>query len=130
LILNSIPYFSPASFVSKFWLQAPPFAKQSFSQLLDTIAYRHQDNLFRTFGIFIIILTISAVFYFLQTQFSRILDTKLQSQLRIMFIDKVSHLDYQHLEGKKSAILFPKLTKNLVGASAKAFKISAIFLVI
>ena len=106
--------FNPILFSSIFCFQvlaaSTPFLRNKvFSQLLDTIAYRHQDNLFRTFGIFIIILTISAVFYFLQTQFSRILDTKLQSQLRIMFIDKVSHLDYQHLEGKKTGNLISKV---------------------
>ncbi|HQI13365.1 MAG: ABC transporter ATP-binding protein [Candidatus Shapirobacteria bacterium] len=106
--------FNPLLFSSIFCLQilaagAPFLRNKVFSQLLDTIVYRHQDNILRIFSIFIFILVISTVFYFLQTQFSRILDTKLQSQLRIMFINKVSQLDYQHLEGKKTGNLISKV---------------------
>ncbi len=112
--LRLIFKFNPLLFSGIFCIQVlvagiPFFRNKVFSQLLDTIVYRQQDNILTIFSIFIIILVFSSVFYFLQSQFSRILDTKLQSQLRILFINKVSHLDYQHLEGKKTGNLISKV---------------------
>ena len=40
---------------------------------------------------------------------TRILDTKLQGQLRTLFIGKVSQLDYQHLESKETGNLISKV---------------------
>jgi len=87
-----------------------PFIRNKlFSQLIDIIVYQQQNDLLRIFAIFILFLVLTSIFYFFQSQLSRILDTKLLSQLRIMFIDKVSHLDYQHLEGKKTGNLISKV---------------------
>jgi len=87
-----------------------PFVRNKlFSQLIDIIVYQQQNDLLRIFAIFILFLVLTSIFYFFQSQLSRILDNKLQGQLRTMFIDKVSHLDYQHLEGKKTGNLISKV---------------------
>lgn len=87
-----------------------PFVRNKiFSELIDIIVYRQHSDLIRVFSIFVLFLILTSVFYFFQSQLSRILDTKLQGQLRSMFIDKVSHLDYQHLEGKKTGNLISKV---------------------
>lgn len=87
-----------------------PFIRNRlFSQLIDIIVYKQPNDLIRIFTIFIIFLVLTSIFYFFQSQLSRILDTKLLGQLRTMFIDKVSQLDYQHLEGKKTGNLISKV---------------------
>lgn len=87
-----------------------PFLRNKlFSQLLDALIYHQQNGLYRIFITFIIFLFLTSVFMFLQNQLTRILDTKLQGQLRTMFIDKVSRLDYQHLEGKETGNLISKV---------------------
>ncbi|MFA5025230.1 MAG: ABC transporter ATP-binding protein [Candidatus Shapirobacteria bacterium] len=106
--------FNPLIFSLVFCFQilaaGTPFIRNKlFSQLLDIIVYRQSDNLFKIFTIFVIFIVLSSIFFFFQTQLSRILDTKLQGQLRTMFIDKVSRLDYQHLEGKKTGNLISKV---------------------
>ena len=112
--LKLIFKFNPFIFSTIFLLQtlsasAPFFRNKIFSQLLDNIVYHQPNNLVKILIIFIIILILSSIFQLFQSQLSRILDTKLQGQLRTMFIDKVSQLDYQHLEGKKTSNLISKV---------------------
>jgi len=112
--LKLIFKFNPLIFSAIFCFQilasgTPFFRNKIFAELLDTIVYRQQNNLFQIFSVFIVFLILSSIFMFFQSQLSRILDTKLQGQLRIMFIDKVSQLDYQHLEGKKTSNLISKV---------------------
>lgn len=87
-----------------------PFLRNKlFSQLLDSLIYHQQSKLMAIFVLFIIFLVLSSIFSFFQSQLTRIMDTKLQGQLRTMFIKKVSHLDYQHLEGKDTMNLISKV---------------------
>jgi len=58
---------------------------------------------------FMIIGLVTSLFFFLQGQLNRILDIKLQAYLRKIFIDKVAHLDYQHLESKETSELISKV---------------------
>ena len=87
----------------------PFFRNKFFSQILDSVVYQPSTGFLKYFSIFILFLILSSVFSFLQNQFTRILDTKLQGQLRTMFIDKVSSLDYQHLESKETGNLISKV---------------------
>ena len=88
-----------------------PFARNKFfSQVIDALVYHTSSNIWvHYFILFILFLALSSVFMFLQNQLSRILDTKLQGQLRTRFIEKVSGLDYQHLESKETGNLISKV---------------------
>ena len=106
--------FNPLIFTGIFLIQiiaaSVPFLRnRTFSQLLDSVVYHSSSNLYLIFTLFVALIAINGIFTFLQNQLSRILDTKLQGQLRIMFIGKVSQLDYQHLEDKKTSNLISKV---------------------
>ncbi len=106
--------FNPVIFSAIVFFQilassTPFFRNRLFSQLLDSLIYRQQNNILNIFIIFVIFLLLVSLFMFLQNQLSRIMDTKLQGQLRTMFIDKVSRLDYQHLEAKETGNLISKV---------------------
>jgi ABC-type multidrug transport system fused ATPase/permease subunit len=88
-----------------------PFARNKFfSQVIDSLVYNGQSNAWvHYFVLFILFLIFSSIFMFIQSQLSRILDSKLQGQLRTKFIEKVSGLDYQHLEAKDTSNLISKV---------------------
>ena len=110
LIFRFNPILFSFIFITEILAASIPFLRNKiFAQLIDSIVY-HQGSLWLSyFLIFIIFLALAAVFSFIQNQLSRIIDTKLQSQLRTMFIKKVSGLDYQHLEGKDTSNLISKV---------------------
>jgi ABC-type multidrug transport system fused ATPase/permease subunit len=86
----------------------PFFQNRIFSELIDSLIYG------RTYWISILflysgILALNSIFFYLQSQFSRVLDIQLQAYLRKLFIGKVTTLDYQHLEGKDTSNLISKV---------------------
>lgn len=87
-----------------------PFARTKIlSQLIDSIVGSSNDNWINSFVLFMIISLVTTLFFYLQGQLNRVLDIHLQSHLRKTFINKVAHLDYQHLESSKSASLISKV---------------------
>ncbi len=88
-----------------------PFLRgKVFSQLIDGLININQLSKWQYyFLLYIILAAIVSIFIFLQNQLSRVMDTRLQAYLRKQFINKVSSLDYQHLEGKKTANLISKV---------------------
>lgn len=89
---------------------APFVRNKFFSQLIDILVYKDTgENWVTYFLLFIVFLVFTSTISFLQSQLTRIIDTKLQAQLRTMFISKVSGLDYQHLEAKKTSSLISKV---------------------
>lgn len=113
--LGLIFRLNPAIIISiavfQLFASTAPFARNKFfSQVVDSLVYHTQSNIWvHYFTLFILFLVLSSVFTFIQTQLSRILDTKLQAQLRTQFIEKVSGLDYQHLEAKETSNLISKV---------------------
>jgi ABC-type multidrug transport system fused ATPase/permease subunit len=112
--LRLIFKFNPSLFIGIALLQilsstTPFFRNKFFSDILDSVVYRPSDGFLDHFIIFSIFLAASSLLSFLHNQFNRILDTRLQGQLRTMFIGKVSTLDYQHLESKNTGNLISKV---------------------
>ncbi len=106
---NSVIFISIAVF--QLLASTTPFLRNKFfSQLIDSLVYKSQgNNWFTYFGLFIILLILSSIFSFIQTQLSSVIDIKLQGQLRKLFIGKISHLDYQQLEAKETSNLISKV---------------------
>lgn len=111
LIYNSNPRIYNAIILFQVLSSTTPFIRnKTFSQLIDNLVYSQNPNgWLHLFLIFIILLILSSLFYFFQSQLSRILDSRLQAHLRKIFIGKVSGLDYQHLEGKDTGNLISKV---------------------
>jgi len=86
----------------------PFFQNRIFSELIDSLVYG-QNYWISTLFLFSGILALNSVFFYLQSQFSRVLDIQLQAYLRKLFINKVTTLDYQHLEGKDTSNLISKV---------------------
>ena len=96
--------------ISQVLTASTPFVRNKlFSQLLDSLVYHQQNQLISIFTLFLFFLILTSFFSFVQNQLTRILDTKLQGQLRTLFIGKVSQLDYQHLESKETGNLISKV---------------------
>jgi ABC-type multidrug transport system fused ATPase/permease subunit len=89
----------------------PFFQSRVFSQLIDSLVYNQNGKTYwiPILLLFIGIMAINSTFFYLQTQFSRVLDIQLQAHLRKLFINKVTSLDYQHLEGKDTSNLISKV---------------------
>jgi ABC-type bacteriocin/lantibiotic exporter with double-glycine peptidase domain len=110
LIFRYNPQIFSAIALFQLLTASTPFIRNRlFSQLLDSLIYHQQNELLKIFSLFIIFLILATIFSFCQNQLTRILDTKLQSQLRTLFIGKVSQLDYQHLESKEIGNLISKV---------------------
>ncbi|MFZ2153201.1 MAG: ABC transporter ATP-binding protein [Microgenomates group bacterium] len=110
LIFRYNPFIFSAIAIFQLLTASTPFVRNKlFSQLLDTLVYHQQNDLLRIFSLFIIFLVLTTIFSFCQNQLTRILDTRLQGQLRTLFIGKVSQLDYQHLESKEIGNLISKV---------------------
>jgi ATP-binding cassette subfamily B protein len=88
---------------------SPFFRNKVLSQLIDSLVYNAGGGWIGYFTIFMILMGLTQTFSFIQSQLSRINDTKLQEQLRNLFIGKVSGLDYQHLEAKETSNLISKV---------------------
>lgn len=111
LIFKSNPYLYLGIILVQVVGSITPFLRgKVFSQLIDSLINIHQSDSWRGYFIFYVLFAaIVSVFMFLQGQLSRIFDTQFQAHLRKSFIGKVSALDYQHLEGKKTANLISKV---------------------
>ena len=114
--LRYIYHCSPLLFVGIILFQilaaVVPFVRnRAFSWLLDSLIPGNitHGNWSFYLEVFIGLLFLASIISFFQNQFSRIFDTKLQAFLRINFINKVSQLDYQHLEGKETGNLISKV---------------------
>ncbi len=106
--------FSPGLFIAVFATQVitsiAPFARAKIlSQLIDSLTSPVSDSWIAPFILFMLVAFITSLFFFLQGQLNRILDIKLQAYLRKTFIEKVAHLDYQHLESKETSALISKV---------------------
>ena len=88
-----------------------PFARNKiFAQLIDDVLKQIPSSFPQSsFSLFLTFLALSSIFMFLQNQLNRIMDQRLQSYLRKLFINKVCHLDYQHLESKDTGNLISKV---------------------
>ena len=87
----------------------PFFRSEFFASLIDSLVYKGKGNWMVYLVLFITLLIVASIFTFGQTQLSRIIDTRLQGQLRMLFIEKVSGLDYKHLEDKDTSSLISKV---------------------
>ena len=88
-----------------------PFGRgKFFSLLIDSLISPSSGRGWSFYlALYILFLVLTSIFTFLQSQLSRIMDTKLQGQLRSLFIGKVSQLDYKHLEDKETSGLISKV---------------------
>lgn len=106
--------FSPGLFLAIFVTQivtsiAPFWRTKIFSTVIDSLTTGDQSSWVNPFLMFMIVGLFTSLFFFLQGQLNRILDIQLQAHLRKIFIDKVAHLDYQHLESKTTSELISKV---------------------
>lgn len=106
--------FSPGLFIAIFITQiitsiAPFIRTKIFSQLIDALTLRSDNSWQQPFIIFMVVGLFTSLFFFLQGQLNRIVDIKLQAHLRKIFIAKVAHLDYQHLESNETSALISKV---------------------
>lgn len=106
--------FSPGLFIAVFITQIitaiSPFVRTKIlSQLIDSLTSGGQDSWVNPFIVFLVVGLITSIFFYAQGQLNRILDIKLQAYLRNIFITKVAHLDYQHLESKDTSALISKV---------------------
>lgn len=106
--------FSPGLFVTVFATQlvtaiSPFIRAKVFSQLIDSLTTGGDSSWVNPFITFMIVALVTSLFFFMQGQLNRILDIKLQAYLRKIFITKVAHLDYQHLESKETSALISKV---------------------
>lgn len=113
-VLKLLFKFSPGLFTAIFMTQivtsvAPFWRTKIFAQLIDSVTGISNDSWIVYFGYFIGVGLITSLFFFLQGQLNGILDIKLQAYLRTLFIGKVAHLDYQHLESKETSELISKV---------------------
>lgn len=86
----------------------PFFLNRVFSELIDSLVYG-QTYWISILFLYSVILALNSIFFYLQSQLSRVLDIQLQAHLRKLFIGKVTTLDYQHLEGKDTSNLISKV---------------------
>jgi len=106
--------FSPGLFVAIFITQivtsvAPFWRTKIFSTVIDSLTSSDQYSWVNPFVMFMVVGLFTSLFFFLQGQLNRVLDIKLQAYLRKIFIGKVAHLDYQHLESKTTSELISKV---------------------
>jgi len=106
--------FSPGLVIALFFTQivtavTPFWRTKIFSQLIDSLTIGTSDSWVNPFLMFMIVGLATSLFFFLQGQLTRIVDIKLQAYLRKIFIGKVAHLDYQHLESKDTSALISKV---------------------
>ena len=106
--------FSPglviAVFITQIVTAISPFARTKIlSGLIDSLTTGPSNSWVDPFILFMVIALITSLFFFAQGQLNRILDIKLQAHLRKIFIKKVAHLDYQHLESKDTSALISKV---------------------
>lgn len=92
-----------------------PYVQNRFlSQLIDNlIAYSQNGNnaWILTFVIFILIRAISSIFTYLNRVTQRIIQFRLENDLRKCYTNKISSLDYQHFENKETANLISKVNE-------------------
>ncbi len=98
--------------VSQIFIAALPFVRSRlFSNVIDNILASissGNDGWIQPFVIFIIVtLSVSLVFYS-QSYLAQILNEYLWNDLRIIYINKISSLDYQRFENKDTANLISK----------------------
>ena len=106
--------FNPGLFMAVFATQiitsiAPFLRAKILSQLIDSLTSPLPDSWINPFIFFMVVALVTSLFFFLQGQLNRIMDIKLQAYLRKTFIDKVAHLDYQHLESQGTSALISKV---------------------
>lgn len=106
--------FSPGLVIALFFTQivtavTPFWRTKIFSQLIDSLTIGTSDSWVNPFIMFMVVGLVTSLFFFLQGQLTRIVDIKLQAYLRKIFIRKVAHLDYQHLESKDTSALISKV---------------------
>ena len=110
LLYNFSPGMVIGLFVTQIITSIAPFVRTKiFSQLIDSLTSGGDDSWQRVFALFLVIGLFTSLFFFLQGQLNRIIDIKLQAHLRKIFIAKVAHLDYQHLESKEKSALISKV---------------------
>lgn len=106
--------FSPGLFIAVFITQiitaiSPFFRAKILSNLIDSLTVGAVDSWVNPFIAFMVVAFVTSLFFYFQGQLNRILDIKLQAYLRKIFITKVAHLDYQHLESKETSALISKV---------------------
>lgn len=110
LLFKFSPRLFIAVFVTQIFTSVAPFLRSGiFSRLIDALTINKNSQWMEPFIYFLGLGLITSLFFFLQGQLNRILDIKLQSYLRKMFIGKVARLDYQHLESKETSALISKV---------------------
>jgi ABC-type multidrug transport system fused ATPase/permease subunit len=106
--------FSPGLFIAVFLTQivtaiSPFLSTKVFSLLIDSLTGASKTDWITPFWMFVGIALLTSIFFFVQGQLNSIVDTKLQAHLRKVFVGKVAHLDYQHLESKDTSALISKV---------------------
>lgn len=113
-VIRLLLKFSPGLFMAVFFTQiitavAPFFRAKIMSNLIDSLTVSTYNSWVNPFAMFMLVAFITSLFFYFQGQLNRILDIKLQAYLRKIFIAKVAHLDYQHLESKEVSALITKV---------------------
>lgn len=111
LVYRSNPILYQVLLVTQLLASVSPFVRNKiFARLVDELVYAGASNVWlKYFGLFIMLLLVTSIFFYLQSQFDRIMDMRLQAFLRKSFTKKVSGLDYQHLEGKDTGNLISRV---------------------
>lgn len=100
------------SLLTQVFIAVLPFIRNRlFANVIDQIinSIKLNDNTWITpFIVFMVLSLFVSAAYFLQNYFSQMLRDYLWNDLRIIYINKVSSLDYQHFENKDTANLISK----------------------
>ena len=118
-ILRLVHHFAPVLLIAVLIIQIfttiVPFIEQKFlSNLIDSLIASltiKSPDWINIFLIFMGVRLLKIVLFNFQRIFQRILDIKVQNELRKFYLNKTSHLDYQQFEDRKIATLMSKVNE-------------------
>lgn len=129
LIYRFVPKLIIAVLVLQIVTTIVPFVEQKFlSNLIDSLITSLTNKSPEWVNIFLIFMGVRLTKIILmnfQRIFQRILDINVQNKLRIFYLNKTSHLDYQQFEDRKIATLMSKVNEEYAWRTRQA--ISDIF---
>lgn len=112
LIFHLRPNLLVTVFLSQIFVSTLPFVRSRiFSNVIDqtlTSIKLNNDSWITPFLIYIVISILVSIAFYLQSFFSLMLDNHLWNDLRIVYINKISNLDYQHFENRDTSNLISK----------------------
>lgn len=112
LIYHVRPQLLIITLLSQVFISSLPFLRNRlFSSVIDQIlnSIKFNDNHWLTpFSLFMIVSVLVAAAFYFQSYLGQMLNDYIWNDLRIIYINKISELDYQHFENKDTANLISK----------------------